>query len=349
MAKIENARVWFASMNTGHGFKSFFGEIFDPLERVYVIKGGSGTGKSRLMRELCEKAEMLGYTTEAILCSSDPTSLDGLIVKELGVGIVDGTAPHVHEPTLIGARESIVDLSAFLDHTKLKPKRDEISALLEAKAFRYKRVYEYLKVISVYDEAIKELYLRCTDKEKISKIASRYLGGVRKSAKYEKNVRIRSAVCENDVVLDTYARISGVRVAVSECAGIGNVFLSELVKQSDALGLSATVSYSPYFPTLPDAVYYPDTDTSFYVGVESDFEESHLNIKRAVNDKLLRAFKPEIRAINRLKSGALEQMRYDIRAVRRLHGELENIYMSAMCFTEKECLTQRLSKEIFGC
>ena len=349
MTKVQNGSIWFASMNTGQGFKTFFREIFDPLERVYVIKGGSGTGKSRLMRELCEKAEMLGYTTEAILCSSDPTSLDGVIIKELGVGIVDGTAPHVHEPTLIGARESIVDLSAFLDHPYLKTKREEISALLEAKSFRYRRVYDYLKVISVYDEAVKELYLRCADKEKLSRIAARYLSGAKRSAKYVKNVRIRSAACENDVVLDTYARIAGGRVAVSECAGLGNVFLSELINQSDRLGLSATVSYSPYFPTLPDAVYYPDTDTSFYIGSETDFEESHLNIKRVLSDKHLRAFKPEIRAIKRLRGAALEQMRYDVRTVRRLHTELEKIYMSAMCFTEKECLTQRLSKEIFSC
>ena len=43
----------FAASNSAHGFHSYYAEFFDDAEvdRVFVIKGGPGTGKSRFMRE----------------------------------------------------------------------------------------------------------------------------------------------------------------------------------------------------------------------------------------------------------------------------------------------------------
>ena len=45
-------RQCFAASNSCEGFKSYYGEIFagPGIERLYVIKGGPGTGKSHFMR-----------------------------------------------------------------------------------------------------------------------------------------------------------------------------------------------------------------------------------------------------------------------------------------------------------
>ena len=46
-----NKNSYFASMNTSDGFKSYFDTVFDPsvLSSLYIIKGGSGTGKSTIL------------------------------------------------------------------------------------------------------------------------------------------------------------------------------------------------------------------------------------------------------------------------------------------------------------
>ena len=43
---------YFAAANTYKGFESFFDEIFntEKLERIYILKGGPGAGKSTLMQ-----------------------------------------------------------------------------------------------------------------------------------------------------------------------------------------------------------------------------------------------------------------------------------------------------------
>ena len=96
----EHRVQYFLGANAPDGFYSLYPQLID-LERaraVYILKGGPGCGKSTLMRRVGERMEQAGLETEYILCSGDPDSLDGLVLPQLGVAIVDGTAPHGTAP-----------------------------------------------------------------------------------------------------------------------------------------------------------------------------------------------------------------------------------------------------------
>ena len=108
----------FAASNSCEGFRNYYNEIFTDtsVDRLYVIKGGPGTGKSHFMRVVARRARERGYTVTEYLCSSDPASLDGLLLSKAGcatLGLLDGTPPHVREPAVPGARDEIVNLGAF--------------------------------------------------------------------------------------------------------------------------------------------------------------------------------------------------------------------------------------------
>ena len=45
-------QVYFAASNTGAGFVNYFDRIFLQDERVYILKGGPGTGKSYFLRQV---------------------------------------------------------------------------------------------------------------------------------------------------------------------------------------------------------------------------------------------------------------------------------------------------------
>ena len=47
-------KEYFAAVNSSRGFISFFDNIFAGRDRLYIIKGGPGTGKSTL----CERLQM---------------------------------------------------------------------------------------------------------------------------------------------------------------------------------------------------------------------------------------------------------------------------------------------------
>ena len=71
--------VMFAASNSARGFKSYYDQVFDrkKLERVYIIKGGPGTGKSSFMKRVALWAQKKGMDVEYYYCSSDTNSLDG--------------------------------------------------------------------------------------------------------------------------------------------------------------------------------------------------------------------------------------------------------------------------------
>ncbi|MGF7186804.1 Mrp family chromosome partitioning ATPase [Desulfitispora alkaliphila] len=94
MTRKGNITRFFPGSNTRHGFYSFYDSVLANLDRVFVLKGGPGTGKSTLVKRIGLVLADRGYDIEYLCCSSDTGSLDGVIVPELKVGIVDGTAPH---------------------------------------------------------------------------------------------------------------------------------------------------------------------------------------------------------------------------------------------------------------
>lgn len=136
----------FAGGNTSRGFYSCFEDILPSKarRRMFYIKGGPGVGKSTMMGRVAKAAEEMGQRVEYFHCSSDPDSLDGIALPDLGWAMMDGTAPHVYDPPLPGARDTLVSLGDFLDERSLRPKAKEIGQLQQEISLRFHRCYGFL-------------------------------------------------------------------------------------------------------------------------------------------------------------------------------------------------------------
>jgi hypothetical protein len=121
--KIKN---YYAGGNTARGFHSLYESNLQGLECVYILKGGPGTGKSSLMKKIGNEWVEKGYDIEFLHCSSDNQSIDGVIIRSLKVGIVDGTAPHVIEPKTPGAVEQYINLGEAWDAKALSVEKKNI-------------------------------------------------------------------------------------------------------------------------------------------------------------------------------------------------------------------------------
>ena len=136
----------FAGGNTSRGFHSCFEDIM-PVKsrrRMFYIKGGPGVGKSTMMGRVAKAAEEMGQRVEYFHCSSDPDSLDGIALPDLGWAMMDGTAPHVYDPVIPGARDTLVSLGDFLDEGSLRPRAREIDRLQQEISLRFHRCYGFL-------------------------------------------------------------------------------------------------------------------------------------------------------------------------------------------------------------
>ncbi len=144
----------FPGGNTAKGFHSFFDYITgENYNKCYIIKGGPGAGKSTFMSGIGRYMLNQGFDVIEYHCATDPDSLDGIFIPQLGVALLDGTAPHAIDPKNPGITDDIIWLGQFWDNSKLLKSKDEILKLNKRASKLFKMAYSQLKEARVaYDE-----------------------------------------------------------------------------------------------------------------------------------------------------------------------------------------------------
>jgi Cdc6-like AAA superfamily ATPase len=163
-------RNYYAGGNTAKGFYSLYDDALAGLDRLFILKGGPGTGKSSLMKTVGEKIVSKGLDIEYLHCSSDNNSIDGVIIPAFKVGIVDGTAPHVIEPKAPGVIEEYVNLGVAWDSKKLALHKEEIIKLNKAISETFQTAYNtFAAALKAHDD-IEEIYISNMDFKEANKL-----------------------------------------------------------------------------------------------------------------------------------------------------------------------------------
>lgn len=142
-----SSRHAFLGGNTPHGFFSYFEHLIRPdhAKRVFIIKGGPGSGKSHFMRSIAKHLEAKAYDIEYFHCSSDADSLDAVHFPALAVAWVDGTAPHVIDPKYPGVVDEIVDFGPYCNVALLQDKKNDIITIQAEVSQAFQRAFRYLR------------------------------------------------------------------------------------------------------------------------------------------------------------------------------------------------------------
>lgn len=345
---------FFAAANSGEGFKSFYGEIFssEKLLRRYLIKGGAGSGKSSLLRRVAEYLGERGHSVEYYYCSSDYTSLDGVIVDGR-VALVDSTAPHILEPELAGAFDEIVDTGIFWDSRALALQKGRIAELSERKQACYKGAYRYLEAALAVDRRSRELIYRYVRQEKLRRAAARAVAGIPDGREYRMRIGIRSSVgMKGRYSLDTYEDRASRIFRVSDCYRTGGLFISALVDEARRKRCRVLVSFDPVNTEVPDAILFEESGLCFAVG-ESEpdaLAEGRINMKRFVSLPRASAeaarVKSELKADGRLYDGLLCCACERLEEAGEAHFALEGIYGECMDFASESRFCSSLAATV---
>lgn len=135
----------FPGSNSAYGFFSFYDYIISKeANRLYIIKGGPGTGKSTFIKDIGEDFFKKGFQVEFHYCSSNSKSLDGVVIPAKKAAVIDGTAPHVVDPAYTGAFDEIIHLGKFLNSQHLQENKDVIIKVNEEKQRYFYYTYTLL-------------------------------------------------------------------------------------------------------------------------------------------------------------------------------------------------------------
>ena len=345
-------KKFFAAANTENGFRSLFDEIFAPerFRRIYILKGGPGTGKSTLMRRLASVAESGGFDVEYICCSSDPDSLDGVIIEELSVAILDGTAPHGTDPIYPGAVERIVDLGEAFDFRLLEANRDRLIPLIRAKKEAYRSAYRLLSAAGKMEKEHDEL-LRCGYlSEKADAAAKRMIASFGKVKKGKERKRYISAICgKGHYRLHTLCEQAERVYAVTEKNGAGYLFMETLYERLRREGYSLTVCDHPVFSGRKEAILLDDEGVLFLVCDEGDtaFADKTVNSMRFIDREALSQKKRRLRLIRKCEASVLDGAVSCFAEASALHAKAETIYGKCVDFLKVDGVMRKIIAEIF--
>ena len=336
---------FFAGANTKNGFYSIFEEVFSDSERLYIIKGSCGCGKSTLMKKIALRAEELGLAAERIFCSGDPDSLDGVIIPERGVAFCDGTAPHVMEVKYPCVRESIWNLGAFHNAEVLLPHRSEIIGLTDKKSAHYAAAYRALAAAGKLRSCADSLVYAALDLPAINRFAEKT---VKKAGGGDGKVRrlFASAFTKNGLkVLPAFGKADTL-VSIKGPGAAPDVFLRCAAQAAADRGQGCFLSLSATDAERIDSVYFPGSGTLFTslknppcAGYN---REKIVTLARFADKEICSGVKNRVRLLKKAVDAAEQQAMAELGYAADAHRRLEKIYISGTDFDALDEYSERL-------
>ena len=153
-------RHYFPGNNTPVGFFSYYKYILGQREanKIICIKGGPGTGKSTFMKRIGEEFLETGEDVDFLHCSADENSLDGIVLQNRKIAVIDGTSPHITDPVNPGAVDKIINLGEYWNEDGIAANKDGIIELNEECSRWYRIAYNYLSAAKSVYRSLEEIY-----------------------------------------------------------------------------------------------------------------------------------------------------------------------------------------------
>ncbi len=320
-------KEYFAAANGFTGFRSYFDKIFDRnnLKKLFIIKGGPGTGKSSFMKKCASEFESLGSFVEYIYCSSDPSSLDGIIIDGK-IGIIDGTAPHEVDTRLPGAFDEIINLGQMWRDETLISKRKIIEDINRVKSENYKSAYIYLSFCKILSDYIISILKESLNEHELLSDLKRYFDAAPSSQIQEDKIRLLSSFSSsgyNTRKTDLY----GKNVMLDKTSPLSYTVLDFIKNEFSGQRI---IIPSPLHPDVTEGIIYPQLGISFLTGECDKYElDAEKYFKANIN-------KVEVDYLLSTVSSHMKYSQEYFKKASRAHFSLEEIYTGAMDFNSVE-------------
>ena len=335
--------TWFLGSNTSEGFYSYYDKLLsDPLvKQTIILKGGAGCGKSTFMKKLRKAAQSLGADTASFLCSSDPHSLDGLLIMPLGLAVVDGTAPHALEPSLCCCDAMYLNLGAFYDTEKIRAHAKALCALQRRNKACYTAAYEYLRAAACLARRQQQL-ITASGTQQLRTLADATVHSICPQQSGQGQMRrlfLRAFTPDGLVLPRKTLEHFQTRIVLRDPYGLCGSFLQAALESLHGCGCDCIVCDAPLSPGgQPEAILIPARSTAIFAAppdavcaasAEIDLTQ-YLDTDR--QEEAIQLI--ELNAI--LQQLAVSQLA----DARRLHDQMEAIYRPFVDFAGLDLLTQ---------
>lgn len=361
------ARHYFPGNNTPGGFFSYYQDILAQreAEKIWCIKGGPGVGKSTFMKRIGEDLLALGQAVDFLHCSSDNNSLDGVVLRDLKIALIDGTSPHIVDPKNPGAVDEIINLGDFWNEEGIRRNRLALIATNEKIQTIFKRAYGYLNAASSLYETIADIAQKRIKEVELSRIAAQLIGEVLSHREFGKETGsvkrfFASAITPNGLENFIPSLYQGYETIYLINAPIGSGserILERFAESAHDRGYDMEAFYCPMRPeTNLEHLLVPElslailTSNPYHRIDPNDCPGRVIQIDiEALATQEVASFEDEVEKDCKVRMDELlKQAVMCLKAAKEEHDQLETYYVPNMDFEGIEALRQELLAQLRG-
>lgn len=238
MVNHRNVNYVFTSSNTCDGFHSFIPDLVKPLQRVYILKGAPGSGKSTFIRMLGESLAQRGYEVDFWLSASDPLNPEGLYLPRLDLAVVNGSQGQGLDPHYPGATGEVIVMEQYQDREALRRDGSEIIALIDRLENEGQQVKEILNQAAGTQQDIRRIISRHLQLEKIHSLVDQLEGEWFQEGPAERHFYGSSFTAEGTInYVDEISRSCQRRYVMKGVSGSGQaIIIAEIAERARRRG-----------------------------------------------------------------------------------------------------------------
>lgn len=335
-------RKIFPGGNTSKGFKSFFDyAIPKDVNIIFCMKGGPGVGKSSLMKKVAKEMVSRGYDVDLYPCSSDPDSLDVIVIKALGVVLLDGTAPHIVDPKNPGAVDEILDLGQFWNRSNIEENKKELMECNKEVSRFFKVGFNYFEAAAPIAYDIEAKNKDCMNFGEINLVTSSLIEeifkGVNARNKNKEAIHLFGSALSplghvefTDTVLDEIEKV----YYIEGNLGTGkSTLLNRVANKATEKGLEVEILHAPLLPEKLETIIIKDLDIAITISKLYQFKNiKTINLNQYIDIKKQEYYSEELVYNQKTLDELVNYGLLNIKKAKQQHDKLEEYYVPNMNF-----------------
>lgn len=346
----------FPGANTAKGFYSYYDNIIGiDAKKLFIMKGGPGVGKSSFMKKIAYEMITKGYDVEFHQCSSDNHSLDGVVIPDLKIAIIDGTSPHIVDPKHPGAIDEIVNFGEFWNETGIIRNKNEIIKGTSKISKLFKRAYKFFAAAKSIRDDMEVIYEEALDIGKVNQAVRELKKEILDKLDYTKEEGadrhlFGSALSPNGLI-DYYDTVVGTMKTIyyidgSYVRGISK-FIEEIVDEGIKKGLNIEVYHEPLDEKNIETIIIPRLSVA--ITTSDKYANTHYKkilFDMFMNQQILDMYTDSLKEDEKFMKDLINAGTKNITNAKKEHDNLEKFYIDNMNFEAVDRFREKIMNKI---
>lgn len=354
-------KSYFLSGNTAVGRYRLYESVLQGLDRIVLLTGKPGTGKSYIIKRIAVEMRLQGREAEQFHCPSEPDALDGVVIPSLGIGAFDQLAMGQAAEAIPETAELIrVDLDKILIENRLDEHSERLEQLEAAERHEYEEAYSLLaKALKIHDDW-ERYYYRSMDYEKANQVTEEMIGSILGDKKASKPSSVRHLFLGAATPFGAVDFIQNLtdgtnrRIFIKGRPGSGkSTMLKKIASAAEQRGFDVDIFHCGFDPGSIDMLIFREIGIAIF-----DSTPPHEHFPDRKGDEILdmyeRTMTPgtdELYAepISRIQaeySATMKAATARLANVRQIREQIQSIYRTARNDAEVDKIASRLIEEL---